>query len=183
MKPTTGWTLLGGAAVLVMSQLTTAAAPLYDGIGFPDEPYRYIVRPAGVTTTKPPSSITATTPTANGLNTQALIGNTEEQSPQLGLYLPRRSLVTAPSATSLTLHVTPVAAVLQPSNGIVTGNAYTVAITSDAGPVSFPAQAANGVLMMRSSSADVAVRVFEYQAAGQGPLRQLTTEQVGNDRY
>ena len=50
--------MLVAAALLGLGWLLTprTAPPLYDGVGFPDEPYRFVVAPAGAPkTTKAPT--------------------------------------------------------------------------------------------------------------------------------
>ena len=179
---TSRWILLAGAVVVVVSQVAPTAAPLYDGIGFPDEPYRYVLRPAGDTVvTRPASSIKSTVTTAYGLNNQAVTANSEEQSPQVGLYLPRGSLATPMAATLLQLAIAPIVPTAQPVKGTIGGNAYVVAITSDAGPVTPTSTAVNGVLMMRSATGSGLV--FQYQPPGSLALQTLNTEQVSSDRY
>ena len=179
---TSRWVLLAGAAVVVVSQVAPTAAPLYDGIGFPDEAYRYVLRPAGDTVvTRPASSIKTTATAAYGLNNQAVTANSDEQSPQVGLYLPRGSLATPMAATLLQLAIAPIVPTVQPIKGTIGGNAYVVTITSDAGPVTPTSTAVNGVLMMRSSTGSGLV--FQYQPPGSLTLQTLNTEQVSSDRY
>ena len=174
--------LLAGAAVLAVALMAPTAAPLYDGIGFPDEPYRYVQRPAGDTRiTKPPGSLLATVTAAYGLNNQAVVGNSEEQSPQIGLYLPRGGLATAMTAQSVQVRAVPLAPVLQPPHGVVTGNAYAITVTGQGGPVTSTPVAVDGVVLMR---ADLGTGfTFEYQPEGSSVLQPLATQQVSGDRY
>ena len=174
--------LLAGAAVLGVALVAPTAAPLYDGIGFPDEPYRYVLRPPGDSReTRPPSSVTMTATAAYGLNNEAVVGNCEEQSPQLGFYLPRGGLATSMSPQSVEVRAVPLAPTVQPLNGVVTGNAYAITATSQGGPVTTTAVAVNGVVMMRS---DLGTGfTFEYQPQGSSVLQPLVTQQVSGDRF
>ena len=182
LGPTSGSVLLAGAAVLAVTFVAPTAAPLYDGIGFPDEPYRYVQRPPGDTrVTKPPGSVTTTVTAAYGLNNQAVVGNSEEQAPQIGLYLPRGGLATSMFTQSVVVRVVPLAPVGQPVDGVVTGNAYAITVLGQGGPVTSTPAALDGVVMMR---ADLGTGLtFEYQPVGSSVLQPLATQQVSGDRY
>lgn len=59
-----GRVALAAAALAAAWLLTPAAVPLYDGVGFPDEPYRYVVPPTGYRTTPPPTRAFGSVPAA-----------------------------------------------------------------------------------------------------------------------
>jgi hypothetical protein len=75
-----------------------SALPLYDGIGFPDEPYRFVQRPAGAEATKPPTTAHGSATVAGG-TTNTLVAASAETAPQISLYVPKGKLA-APAGTS-----------------------------------------------------------------------------------
>ena len=174
--------LLAGAAVLAVALVAPTAAPLYDGIGFPDEPYRYVLRPPGqAPVTPPPTGVNTTVTAAYGLNNQAVVASSEEQSAQISLYLPRGALTTTMSATSVEVRVVPLAPTLQPPDAVVSGNAYAITVTGQDGPVTVTPAAAGGVVVLRGDRGNGLT--FEYQPAGAATLTRLDTQQVSGDRY
>ena len=79
------WTYVGAVALLTAWLLAPAVTPIYDGPGFPDEPYRYVQAPAGAKATKPPTTAKASvTVNSQGLS-GAAYSNSAEQGPQIVL--------------------------------------------------------------------------------------------------
>src|SRR5581483_6600436 len=75
--------------------------PLYDGIGFPDEPYRYVDPPAGSKATPAPTLATASTDAANGSNPHAFYANSAEVGPQIAIFLGPNAVVAPPSVSTI----------------------------------------------------------------------------------
>lgn len=179
----TRWLLGAAASVILVSLVAPTTAPLYDGIGFPDEPYRFVTKPAGDTTaTKPPTGFRVSATGAAGVSSQQVYGNSTEQGPQVGIYLPRGSMA-APGATTFELIATPTAPTHQPADGVIDGNTYVFTATSDAGPATFTAMALTGVLVERASTPRQPGPQFEYLAPGGSTPKPLKTERIGNDLY
>src|SRR5437868_4317124 len=65
------WLAGGAALVAAMSALGTGGPPVYDGIGQPDEPYRYVAPPPGYRHTPPATSAGAAVPLYKGLSGNA----------------------------------------------------------------------------------------------------------------
>ena len=63
------WLLASFVALLVAWLLAPAVVPIYDGVSFPDEPYRYVQSPDGKPT-KPPTTAKASVQ----VNAQGLSG-------------------------------------------------------------------------------------------------------------
>ena len=72
--------------------VTPQPVPVYDGVGAPDEPYRYVSAPAGVKSTPAPTSAAASTPVSAGASTNGLSLTSAETGPQVALFLPAAAL-------------------------------------------------------------------------------------------
>jgi hypothetical protein len=102
-----------------------SAPPLYDGVGFPDQPYRFVVKPDGARDTKPPTTATATVAVIGGA-VAAVHAASAEQAPQVSLLIPTARLQ-APSGTGhVTVRAVPVQPVDPPAHGYLWSNVYDV---------------------------------------------------------
>jgi hypothetical protein len=177
------WLLAGVAALLTAWVAAPAAVPIYDGAGFPDEPYRYVTSPDGKPT-KPPTTAHATVKVnGEGLST-ASYSNSAEQGPQVVLYIPAGSLKAPAGATSIEVSETPLApSPPLPSDGTIVSNVYRVAATTSAGPVQMVGHGENQIptLQMRAASSKQPGPVLEHRT-GTG-WERLSTLRVGQDIY
>jgi hypothetical protein len=158
------------------------AVPLFDGVGFPDEPYRYVSPPAGARHTAPPTEATATSDVGNGGNAHPFYVNSAEIGPQIAVFIDAKGLTVSGTASSVTIAATPLAPDVEPSVGPIDGNVYRISATADAATVSV---AANGsaTVTMRATSARQPPPVFVYRESPTTTWRQLSTARVGNDIY
>lgn len=124
------WLVLVALAVLAggWALAPRSAPPLYDGVGFPDEPYRFVVKPAGACETKPPDSVAATTTVTNG-RAGAITMNTSEQAPQITVLIPSDLLFAPNGVHRLTVRATPEHPVAVPSGRYLWSNVYAVGAT------------------------------------------------------
>ncbi|MCU1595181.1 MAG: hypothetical protein JWO12_2573 [Frankiales bacterium] len=167
---TTGWLL------------APQAVPIYDGVGQPDEPYRYVAAPAGAPKTAPATSGTATSPLSGGRNTNGMSVQTAEMGPQASLFVPPQAL--AAGKGDVTVTTTPKAAADQPAGAVIDGNVYAISVVSSSGgPVTLTDQAAIATLYLRSTTAKQPGPVMEYRAAAAAPWKQLKTSRGGTDIY
>ncbi len=83
-----------------------SALPLYDGVGFPDEPYRFVQRPSGAPDTKAPTTARAQATVRNGHNA-SLLAASAETAPQVSVQIPPGLLVTPAGTTRVILVATP----------------------------------------------------------------------------
>jgi hypothetical protein len=179
----TRWGLLGGLAALLYAVallVTPHALPIYDGIGFPDEPYRFVDPPAGYRDTKPPTVATLSAPAANGRASRALTVNSGESGPQVSLYLPAGALETPDAASSVRVEAAPVALTGSAPPGHVYGNVYRISFTTTSGPAR---QAAGSRPELKLRSPSLQSGPTFYVRHGSGGWRALTTSQVGRDIY
>lgn len=174
----------GAAALLVTVGWLATPDPVavYDGVGQPDEPYRYVSPPPGA----PPArgaatSATATTPVAAGAGTDGLSVTTAEVGPQLAVFLPAGSFA-APGGT-ITVTVTPKAPADQPPGGRIDGNVYALGATDPAGPVTLTAKATLATIYLRATSGAQPGPVLERRESAGGPWTALKTSRGGADVY
>lgn len=181
-----GWRwLLGAVAALLTAWLVApAAVPLYDGPGNPDEPYRYVKPPAGVTSSKAPTVGRATL----SVNAAGLSGpgyaNSAESGPQIVLYVPSGALKAPAGATQITVTETPLApSPPLPSDGTIVTNVYRITATSTNGTAQIVGRGDTGTpsLQMRSPNGNQPGPIFEHRTAS--GWTQTPTLRVGSDIY
>lgn len=159
--------------------------PVYDGVGFPDEPYRYVNPPsAELQTVYPPTSAQDAAPIVDGKNNKFLSLASTDLGPQIVVYLARHSLSAVSSINSITVHANPQAFQgHQPSDGKIAGNVYDV--TSDQ-PVVFADSSKTSTINLRLPQAVVKPNVavaIEHRQDKNSDWQHLDTTQVGNDIY
>ncbi|GAC1322706.1 MAG: hypothetical protein NVSMB13_01540 [Mycobacteriales bacterium] len=174
------------AALVLLSGwlLAPSAPPLYDGIGFPDEPYRYVVPPAGpgLPVTPPPSEARDSSPLANGTNTQQMVAQSAEQGPQVLVSVSVSVLRTPPGAARAELTARPIAASDPPAEARLLGNVYRVGAAGDGQPVPIDDHTGLSVVVLRAPSGGVPGTVMEFRPEG-GQWRRLATAAVGADVF
>ncbi|MGB8650951.1 MAG: hypothetical protein WCD35_09840 [Mycobacteriales bacterium] len=161
--------------------LSPQPVPVYDGIGTPDEPYRYVSAPAGAKPTAAATTARAQTPVQRGLNSNGLNVQTAEQGPQLSLFVPPGALRSP--GRSQTVEAVPQAPTDQPAGARVDGNVYLVTVTDPAGPVTTTAQAALATIYLRATTAAQPGPVMEYRATTGQPWKEQKTARGGQDVY
>ncbi|MDQ1697461.1 MAG: hypothetical protein QOJ03_2814, partial [Frankiaceae bacterium] len=114
--------------------VTPGAPPIYDGIGFPDEPYRFVAPPANYRDTQPATTATRQLSLADGHSGGAATVSSAETGPQISLYLPAGSVrATSPDAHEATVSAAPLSPVDRSVPGHPWGNVYRLSITADVG--------------------------------------------------
>ncbi len=156
------------------------AVPVYDGVGAPDEPYRYVKAPSGATTTAPPAAATSSTPVKGGRSVLGLSVATNEQGPQFSLYLPPMSMA---AKGTITVTATPSAVDVEPAGATIDGNVYTLDLTSTEGPVTLTEKAAIATLYMRATTAKQPPPLLQYRPAAGTAWQPLKTSRGGADFY
>jgi hypothetical protein len=169
------------AVAVVMLVRAPHAPPLYDGLGFPDEPYRWFNPPAGSGRTPQWTPAEASVRINAGVS-QAVRALSLEQGPQIAFALPEGAIVAPPGATGVSVRAV---AVADPPRGDLRGtlmsNTYELTATATVpGPVTL-ADGVEMVVNMRSSTAtDQPVVIQSY---ADGTWTQRATTQVGTDIY
>ena len=169
------------AAVLGIGALLAPATapPLYDGVNYPDEPYRFVTPPKGAQTTKAPTSATATATVTNGHAGQLTLA-TKENAPQLSIDLPAGATVVPAGVTTLTITAKPFADIPVPQGKYLWSDVYDVRATQ--GSVSRITDASGQpTITLRAVNAERPEPVIaRYDGTS---WSMLPTLPVGNDIY
>lgn len=171
------------ALLLGVWLLIPSSVPLYDGVGFPDQPYRFVDPPAGVKHGPAPTPARVTAPVVGGENSAELALQSNEQGPQILLDLPSHSVHAPAAATSVTMTGTPLAPDTQPADGRIDGNVYRLAVTSNAGPATFASTVGDSFLYLRAVSLKPAPPVMEFRQTPQAQWQPLKTGRGGADIF
>jgi hypothetical protein len=176
------WLGIAAFALVVAWIAAPAATPIYDGIGNPDEPYRYVKPPASAKTTKAPTTVKVAVPVRSG-SSAAQFANTGESGPQLSLYLPPKALAVTGAATSVKVTATPTApSPPLPSDGTIVTNVYRISATANGQPVAVMSSGpSEPTLQMRAPDARQPGPVMEHRTDN-GWQRERTIR-VGTDIY
>lgn len=173
--------MTGLATLFVTVALAPAAVPIYDGIGNPDEPYRYVQPPANAKSTKAPTTASVVVP-IHGTQSAAEYANTGESGPQLSLYLPIGALQAPAGVSSVTVEAKPEApAAPLPKDGTIVTNVYSVTATANSQDVPIGSGRHEPTLQMRAPSAKQPGPWFEHRTSS-GWEREPTIR-VGVDIY
>jgi hypothetical protein len=172
-------------AVLALAATVVArpphAPPLYDGLGFPDEPYRWVVTPPGhYRTPIAATEAVVQVPVSGGVSVagQALSG---EQGPQIAVAVSRGAFAAPPGVSSITVRAVPQAVpALRPDRGEVVSNLY--ALTAQAGGRAVPLAPGHSVLVNMRAEKATTQGVVICRWTGQR-WEQLRTARVGVDIY
>ncbi len=175
-------TVAAGFAVLVAVWLLVSprTPPLFDGVGFPDEPYRYVSAPAGMQATKPVTSASAQITVVGGTSRSGNVA-TGEQGPQAAVYLNEGAIVTSGKPSTVQLDVVPVVATPAPTDGTAPGNAYRISATGGSGAPHLSGETNTSTVLLRipkATSRQVAIEIL-----APGGWQQLTTFRTGTDVY
>jgi hypothetical protein len=177
----------GAAAIaaVLLSALTHAGTPLYDGVGFPDQPYRYVTPPAHAQDRRPPTSeIAVSSPVTASLNSQDLSVQSDEQGPQIMLDLPTGAVHAAPGAHTVTVTVAPKAPNSPPTHARIDGNVYRISVASDVGDATFVAAGdLMSLIYLRAATLTPAAPVMAYRPSPTGRWSVMKTSRNGNDVF
>jgi hypothetical protein len=176
--------LLAAAAVLLLGWLVAPSpVPLYDGVGLPDEPYRYVVPPPNYRPTPPPTEARADLRLDAGRSCCELEARSAEQGPQVAVYVPRGGLA-APGTGALSL----VAATAAPPAGPAPvgkarfeGNLYRVTASSPDGAAQLTTEGARATIQLRALNGNSPGPGIWYRPAEEASWRLLPTGKVGFD--
>jgi hypothetical protein len=180
-RPGLAWWAFAVVLVAVGWLVTPHPVTVCDGVGQPDEPYRYVSPPPGSPLTPKPTGTRTIIPVVAGLTAEEGDLVTAEIGAQASVTLPQGGL--AASAGPISANLVPEAPSVQPTDGRIDGNVYLLSITGVAGPVTFTAKAADATIYLRATTADQPGPVVEHRSGPGQSWRQVTTTRVGNDIY
>ncbi len=164
------------AIVTIGLLATDQPVPIYDGIGFPDQPYRFF----GNSTRGEPSVATGTAKIgADGLS-EALSARSDESGPQVVLELGAGAFKGAPGST-VKFTAIPVLNSAPPSGGTADSNTYRVVASSTAGTVTQTASAAQGFVFLRAIKASDPPPQILHRTSLIAPWTSLPSSRTGQD--
>lgn len=164
---------LVGLAVVCLGWLASpAAVPVYDGVGVPDEPYRFVGHtpspsPAGTT-------VSITSGRSDGFEVK-----TAEIGPQAIVNVGEGAFRT-PSASSFTVMLTPVAVAGTAPTGTLDGNVYRISATNQA---TINPQNTQGFVFLRAATVTRPSPFMVYRHSPAEPWTRLKTTKAGTDTY
>lgn len=168
------------AAVVLLAG--RGGTPLYDGIGFPDEPYRYVHPPHGYSQRYAPTSARVPVPLTSGTNPHEGLVSSGESGPQVGIYLPPRALVADSALTTVVVTARPIGGGRPPADGVVNSNVYAVAVNPPAATVR-PGLGTNANVSLRQAASEPVVPVMEFRSTEHDAWQRVKTVQIGRDIY
>ena len=171
--------VLGVAAVMLMRP--TVSPPLYDGIGFPDEPYRWVEPPPGwgKTPAWTPAKATGTVEADGTVPT--LKGLSAEQGAQIAFQIESGALVLPKGAKTLDAEAVAVPNPAEKPSGTFASNVYTLTVKADKPGALALAPGRTAIVNMRSEKASNDAVVLEMYE--NGTWSQVATARVGTDIY
>jgi hypothetical protein len=181
--------LVASAALLLGWLVAPSPVPLYDGVGMPDEAYRFVAPPAGTRSTPPPTEAQALISLDGGSSCCELEARSAEQGPQVAVYVPRGGFHANGAATdsgSLSVVATPLAAPTGPppvAKGKFEGNLYRVTAAGPAGPATLTADGARATLQLRALNGNSPGPHIWYRANATAGWRDLPSAKIGFDVY
>lgn len=187
MSGSSRWGLVAAGLALVIAWMGAPSVPLYDGVGFPDEPYRYVQPPPGAQGRKAPTSAVGHVTALRGVSNDFFDAPSAEQGPQVEIYASAGALRGAPGVTGFQVRADPAAPVGSGVGGVsVDGNVYRVQLGSTPpGTVTLAPVTAQvwAWVALRATSSSPHGPSIVYRAADTGPWKVLHTEQTGNDVF
>lgn len=172
--------VLAGLVLLAIGWATAphSALPLYDGVGFPDEPYRFVQPPAGAKHTKPPTTGRGQSAVSAGRNTAELKAASAEQAPQVSVDIPAGLIATSAGTTQVTVVAAPAQALPTAAGQHLWSNVYDITAAPAASIRSGSLQA---TITMRAATAQRPEPRLAYYTAGRWTT--VPTFAVGRDIY
>ena len=154
--------------------------PLYDGLGFPDEPYRFVQPPAGYRSTPAPTAATVDARAGHGADA-TLDAVSGELGPQVEIFISESSVISPANALVAHLRAAPAAVTHKPNDGTIWGNAYHLSAQADTGPAHIRPGGEFDSIRLRAPTAPPPLGVVEVDD-GSG-WRRLKTTRIGSEIY
>lgn len=178
--------LVAAGLALGLAWLTAPAVPLYDGVSFPDEPYRYVQPPPGSRQTLPPTSATGHVTAAKGTSDDFFDSPSAERGPQVEIYSSAGGLQGGPGVTGFDVRAVPEPPGPSAPGLQVDGNLYQVTLSSTPpGPITItpPTDKVWAWIALRATSSAPHGPVFVYRPTPGAAWQARHTEQTGNDVF
>lgn len=174
--------LLAAAALVGIAWWVSpvASPPLYDSLGQPAEPYRYLNPPPGNSHGEPSAAKQDAMVSGGAIN--ATFISTTEQPPQVQVLIGDNAVAVPAGATKVTISITavppplPIPAAL----GMLDGNVYQVSVTPDvAGPLTLKPGATSPTVVLRGPPGSSSAQILRLQDVS-GAWEKLHTVPLGS---
>ena len=169
------WLYLSGLVLILAAFAGPRVVPLYDGVGFPDQPYQFM------NGSNPPSPVEQTVPVRD-LDQYTTTLQSLESGPQVQVFFDAGSITLPGSATEVSLEAKPEAPTSRPTSGTIPGNVYLLTVVSTPGPPKITNSRAKVFMRLPQNTTSKTPVVMVHRAAG-GQWGQLATTKTGNDVY
>ena len=173
------WILVSAVLLLATSLTSTHIVPLYDGLGFPDEPYRFVADPS---TTLPPTTADQTF-TRQDLKSYSATISSHESGPQVSITLPLSSVTLPASASQMQLTATAEAPTDGPTPGKIISDVYDARAISQPGPAKFDERQDQIALRAPATQQINGSVTIVYRPSNKDQWQSLFTSQTGSDIY
>jgi hypothetical protein len=127
-----------------------SALPLYDGIGFPDEPYRFVQRPANAQETPPPTVARGSAAVTDG-RSAPLVAASAEVAPQISVFIPKGRLEPPGGTDRITVTGVPARPVTGRAGQYLWSNVYD--LEASPGATTFTSGGQQATITLRAASA------------------------------
>ncbi|MCW2598927.1 MAG: hypothetical protein JWM02_756 [Frankiales bacterium] len=161
--------LVGALLVTVGWLASPGTAPIYDGVGSPDEPYKYVGKSPA------PAAVSVTVPDSGGVSASLQL-KSSENGPQVLVDLGSGAF-TADGKT-VTLTSTPLTPDGTPPRGRLDGNVYR--LTASPGAVLHP-ENTQGFIFLRAAVMTKPDPVIVHRRAATDPWVEMKTTRAGTD--
>ena len=165
---------------LVWTLAPASSPPLYDGLGFPDEPYRFVSAPAGYQKTPAASTASYTVGYRPGA-AEIYDVSSDELGPQVEVIVRQQDLTLPAGSGQLSLRAAPVPVTKQPVDGVVWGNAYRVSATAAGAGVALRPDGHTDQIRLRAPTGPPPTPAIEIYNGS--TWRRLQATRIGNDLY
>lgn len=155
--------------------------PLYDGVGFEDEPYRYV--PVRDATLPPATPAEVTLRLVDGVNPGGLVANSLERGPQVSFFAPPQAFRVPVGATELVARAEPVVPERPAPPGILASNTYRLTFTAGGAAATLRREAQSPAITMRADLVEPPLPAFWFRGAPTEPWRRLETQRIGVDIF
>jgi hypothetical protein len=176
---------LSAAGIILISVFSSRIIPIYDGIGAPDEQYRYSKPPSSQkTATLPPSPAEVSVEIKDSTNQSDFGLASKEQGPQVNIYVYRLAVNAPATNTKITFKAAPkVPESTQTPKGNIAGNAYHLSVADNSGAVTFSSNNKKGYIDLRIPQGYYAPATMVFRKNQSEKWQPLKTSRVGNDIY
>lgn len=174
--------LLAAAALVGIAWWVSpvASPPIYDSLGGPADPYRYLNPPPGNSHGSPSSA--KQDAAVSGGTIAATFISTTEAPPQVQVLIGDGAVAVPAGATKVTISITAVASPvpIPAAVGMLDGNVYQVSVTPDvAGPLTLKSGATPPTVVLRGPTGSSGAQILRLQDAG-GAWEKLHTVPLGS---